>query len=82
MLIDNSYSPEKRINELSPLPLYVIHGNDDTVVPFHHGKRIFNLAQEPKKLLALPEGRHINSMSVSKGKYRKVVLEYFKRLEK
>ncbi len=40
------------------MPVLIAHGNEDTVVPFEHSKRLFELAPEPKKLLKMPGSDH------------------------
>ncbi len=36
MLVNDDYSPGKSIREISPVPLLLLHGTEDTIVPFHH----------------------------------------------
>jgi len=40
------------------MPLLVIHGVSDTVIPFAMGKKVFDAAAEPKTFLAVPGGDH------------------------
>ncbi len=39
-------------------PLLVIHGERDEVTPFALGRRLFDAAPEPRRLAAIPGGRH------------------------
>jgi fermentation-respiration switch protein FrsA (DUF1100 family) len=39
-------------------PVLVLHGTADEVVPFPMGERLYALAPEPKRLVAIPGGRH------------------------
>lgn len=39
-------------------PLMIIHGEDDPIVPVSRGKALFAVAQEPKRLLILPQVGH------------------------
>jgi len=39
-------------------PLLVIHGEQDRIVPFKYGRRLYELAAEPKEALFLPNGDH------------------------
>lgn len=82
ILISDSYSPEDSIPKISPLPLLVIHGDDDQVIPYSYGQKIFQLAREPKTFWTVPHGQHIDSMFREKGKYRKQFLEYLTELDK
>ena len=63
LAIDNSYSPLKAAAALTPLPLLVIHGEADEVIPFHHGQRLFEAASAPKTFWPLPNVGHIQAFS-------------------
>jgi hypothetical protein len=39
-------------------PVLVLHGTADEVVPFSHGRRLYELANEPKRLQAIEGGGH------------------------
>ena len=52
--------PEARIAGLSPTPLLVMHSEDDPIIPYDHGKRLFAAAAEPKTFQRL-RGGHIES---------------------
>ena len=52
--------PESRIAGLAPTPLLVMHSEDDPVIPYQHGKRLFAAANEPKQFQRL-RGGHIES---------------------
>lgn len=76
LLTSERYAPETKIREVSPVPLLVIHGDADRIVPIHHGRRIYRLAGEPKFFWEIPGGRHIDSMIRHDGKYRQKLLEF------
>ena len=58
LLLDRFHSDE-RIGNVH-VPLLVMHGARDTVVPIAMGERLFALANEPKRLVRFPQGDHIN----------------------
>jgi fermentation-respiration switch protein FrsA (DUF1100 family) len=64
LLIDNDYSPEDSIAEISPIPLLIIHGGMDNVVPERHAERLFSLAKEPKELFLVPAAGHIQAVGL------------------
>src|SRR5699024_921462 len=37
-------------------PVFMAHSRNDQVVPFHHGKTLFGMAQEPKTFVELQGG--------------------------
>lgn len=39
-------------------PLLVLHGERDGVIPFAQGEALYALANEPKRFIRFPEGRH------------------------
>jgi len=41
-------------------PLLVVHGKRDNVVPFGQGQQLFAAANEPKEMVAIPQGGHSN----------------------
>jgi fermentation-respiration switch protein FrsA (DUF1100 family) len=57
-LKDNFHSDE-RIGAVRA-PLLVMHGEQDSVVPIRFGERLFALANEPKRMIRLPQGDHVN----------------------
>ncbi len=58
-LVNDDYSPVKYIKEVSPVPVVIIRGNDDRVVPGHHGTILYNAAQDPKQLWELQVPGHV-----------------------
>ncbi|MDO3720887.1 alpha/beta hydrolase [Marinobacter sp. chi1] len=50
--IPDDYEGVDRVRDISPVPLLVIHSLRDEVIPFHHGKALFEAAAQPKRLIA------------------------------
>jgi hypothetical protein len=63
LTVDNDYSPVASVGQLSPISLLLIHGDRDTVVPFHHSRILFERAKEPKELWIVPGAGHIQSLN-------------------
>ncbi len=61
LLISDKYSPAKAVADVSPIPLLIIHGDRDPIVPVANSKRLFALAREPKQLWIVPDGGHIEA---------------------
>lgn len=40
-------------------PLLIIHNTGDRIVPYHHGKALYEAANEPKKLLSFESNEHV-----------------------
>lgn len=56
--ITNQYEGVDQIHRISPVPLMVIHSVRDGIIPFHHGVRLYEAADEPKRFLRtdMPHG--------------------------
>ncbi|HSE95952.1 MAG TPA: alpha/beta hydrolase [Methylomirabilota bacterium] len=52
-----------------PVPLLVLHGDADEVVPFRHGEAIFAAAAEPKTFVRIPGSRHNETWEVGGSAY-------------
>jgi hypothetical protein len=60
--VDDRFSPLPTMASISPLPLLVLHGDQDAVVPVQEGKRLYEAAKEPKQLWVVPGAGHIQTM--------------------
>jgi fermentation-respiration switch protein FrsA (DUF1100 family) len=45
-------------------PVFVVHGDADSVVPFDHGKSLFAAITAPKEFLHIPGGGHIDDLTL------------------
>jgi uncharacterized protein len=62
LTVNNDYSPQASVHALSPIPLLLIHGDQDAVVPSHHSQRLYDGASQPKDLWIVPDAGHIQSL--------------------
>ena len=56
--IRDDYSPERYLAQRPSMPLLVMHGCADPVVPCSHGERLHRIAGEPAWLWLSPNARH------------------------
>lgn len=77
-LIDNDYSPLQAVSHISPIPLLIIHGDKDNVVPLAHGRILFDAAAQPREMWVVSNGGHIEAFRHNE--YRQRLLEYFGRV--
>ncbi len=75
-LITDELSPKDFIAKIKGIPLLVVHGDLDQVVPIDQGKQLFELANEPKTLFEVKKGHHGDSLARENGAYRKRMLEW------
>ena len=66
-LLSDSYSADRYISAMSPIPVLIIHGTADRIIPWQHSEKLFALAREPKQLIIIPDGRHIDAFSAKYG---------------
>lgn len=67
LLADNSESPKQDIARVSPIPLIVVHGDNDHVVDPSMGRDVFARAKEPKEYWEIPGGHHLQFMFIDEG---------------
>ena len=60
LILQDRYSIRDILPKLSPIHIIVVHGTNDSVVPYTNGREIFMLAKQPKEFLEIPGGGHID----------------------
>lgn len=58
------------------VPLLVLHGDRDEVVPFAQGRRLFEAAPEPKRFFAIPGAGHNDTYLVGGDAYWSAVADF------
>ena len=74
LLFNDDYSPVKWIRTVHPLPVLIIQGDQDTIVPVHHASILYGTALDPKELWVVNGVGHIQAFSVKD--IRNKFLEY------
>lgn len=80
LLVNDDYSPVKWIKEVYPLPVLIIQGDRDTIVPAHHASILYAAAQEPKDLWLVNGTEHIRSFAMKD--IRERFLEYLQKVNR
>lgn len=75
-VVENQYSPIEVVHQVAPLPLLLIHAEDDLIVSSTHSQELFDAANEPKRLTLLERGGHAAGLS------KKEVVKFFMDLSK
>ncbi len=73
-LVTDDLAPKDFVGKLSPVPLLVVHGTRDEIVPVSQGRQLFESARQPKTLFEVKDGHHGDSLARDQGAYRKRVL--------
>ncbi|MGM0412575.1 MAG: alpha/beta hydrolase [Pseudomonadota bacterium] len=59
--VDDTFSPDRHMAALAPLPLLLLHNRGDSIIPPHHSARLHGLAGPGSDLWLLPKGGHIQT---------------------
>lgn len=62
-LMNDDYSAQRFIANISPIPLILIHGTDDKIIGLRHTEQLFAQARAPKQLIVVPGGGHIQAFA-------------------
>lgn len=75
-LIDDRYDAIGALKQLEGIPLLLIHGSDDQVVPYRHAQLLFSAAHAPKTLWTVPGGQHLDTFVYRQEPWRHRLIEY------
>lgn len=70
-----NYNTKKYIQQVN-CPVLIIHSQDDEIIPFENGKKLFTLANEPKQFLEI-SGDHNNGFILSLTQYMQGLNKFF-----
>jgi fermentation-respiration switch protein FrsA (DUF1100 family) len=76
-LVRDGLSPQDYVGRIAPTPLLIMHGTADTVIPYHHGRHLFDLAGQPKYFWSIKGGTHTSALEDPASSYRKKLVEFF-----
>jgi len=69
--------PEEAVKETS-VPVFIIHGEQDEMIPVEHAYRLKEATQNPdSRLWIVPEAQHANSYLVRPIEYKEQVISFF-----
>jgi uncharacterized protein len=75
--VDDEYQPIEAITRISPVPVLIVQGEEDPVVPVSHAEALYTAAREPKSLWLVPRAGHIAVFRWPQ--YRDRLLEYLEQ---
>jgi len=78
LTVNDDYSPLPVVGRVSPIPLLIIHGDKDNVVPLNHGEALYAAAAQPKEMWVVTGGGHIEAFRHKK--YQAQLLDYLVRV--
>ncbi|MFT7463178.1 MAG: fermentation-respiration switch protein FrsA (DUF1100 family) [Pseudohongiellaceae bacterium] len=63
-LVCDTHAPAASLAQLGDIPLIVIHGTLDPIVPISEGRELYDSATEPKEFWEVREAHHMNVFSL------------------
>lgn len=76
--LGKTYDPNRIVQDISPRPLFFIHGDADKIVPLNMSQELFATAKEPKTLWVIPGAGHLQCSRKAPEEYSKRVSEFFR----
>lgn len=77
-LIRTRYDVVEKIKKIKA-PVLVAHGEQDDVVPFEQGRRVFAAAPEPKQFYPIPGARHNDTFYAGGDAYLAAIKDFIER---
>jgi len=68
--VTNSHSPGEFIDQLSPIPVLLIHCTQDSIVSYHHSEWLYEKANEPKYIWIIKGCKHLQVFTDKQFEYR------------
>jgi fermentation-respiration switch protein FrsA (DUF1100 family) len=65
------------ISRISPRPVYIVQGMQDTVAPPDSGERLFNAAGEPRYLWKQENVPHLSMYLDNPRRYQRRLIDFF-----
>lgn len=75
-VVTDELSPRDFVSKISPVPILIVHGEADGVVPFSQSELLFKNAREPKTFMPIKDGDHQQALWKNDEKYRKEILRW------
>jgi len=72
-------SMKHALGRLSPRPLLMIHGANDSYIKLEIAQGLFRLARDPKELWVVDGAKHNQAIAIQPEKYQKRLAEFFTR---
>lgn len=62
LTVTDGYRPLAAAPQVAPIPLLILHGDRDEVIPLHHARQLYEAARPPKELWVIEGSAHIQSL--------------------
>ncbi len=81
-LTNDDLAPVGLIGKIAPVPVLVVHGELDEIVPFTEGRVLAAAAREPKEFISIPSGHHTDVLVIDNGKWKRKILAWIEKTAK
>jgi pimeloyl-ACP methyl ester carboxylesterase len=71
-----------QIIEKIQVPILIIHGQEDTIIPIWHGQKLYALAHSPKRFYVVEGAGHNDVMVIAGPHYWQVIQEFVSSIER
>lgn len=81
VFMNDQWSAENYIGRLAPIPILFFHGTADLIVPYRHSLLLVEKAGEPKRLITIEGGGHMETMMhhTRGNTYRNELVEFYEK---
>jgi fermentation-respiration switch protein FrsA (DUF1100 family) len=81
LLVRSQFDTEERLKEISA-PIFIVHCNQDPVLPFQFGQDVYNAARPPKDFLEINGYCHEEASVIAPAQYRSALRKFLADIEK
>jgi fermentation-respiration switch protein FrsA (DUF1100 family) len=77
LMVSHRYDAEDYVGQISPRPVWFVHGDKDTIVPLQMSEDLYKNAQEPKRLWIIPGAGHLECRRKAGARYDSEIGEFY-----
>lgn len=78
-VVSDTFEPYRYVQELPRVPLLVVHGTEDETIPFSQARKLFAAANQPKALMTIEGGNHVDSFVVEAHRHQHDLLLWMEK---
>lgn len=78
-LLHSKFDSESKIRTIS-VPLLMLHGSVDSIIPISLGRKLFNAAKPPKQFFEIPGASHNDLSLVGGERYFRMIREFLEKV--
>jgi fermentation-respiration switch protein FrsA (DUF1100 family) len=79
LFLSTAYDPINYVDKISPRPVFIIHGDNDHIIPVEMSDKLFEKAKEPKTLWIIKGAGHLECRRMEGKQYEERLSDFFTR---